>query len=108
MQNEAGTRNKKWHKTDTSGSLSVPPEPETKTAAPAGPRNGGTAFERATSTFEENGYHEGACATTRAATWYACNRATCARPVIPVLKRMFGLSALEAVQAIRTADGGQA
>ncbi len=108
MQNEAGTCQKKWHKTDTSGSLSVLPEPETKTAAPAGPRNGGIAYERASSTFEGNGYHEGACATTRAAIWYARNRATCARPVIPVLKSMFGLSALEAVQAIRTADGGKA
>ncbi len=40
-----------------------------------------------------------------AARWYAEHRADCPHPVIPHLKRMFGLSGAEAVNAIREANG---
>jgi hypothetical protein len=43
----------------------------------------------------------------RAAHWYAENRGNCPRPIVPTLRAMFGLSALEAVQAIREANGVQ-
>jgi len=49
--------------------------------------------------------HETSAVIDVAAQWYAANRQACQRPVIPVLKRMFGLSALEAILAIRAADG---
>jgi hypothetical protein len=77
---------------------------ETKTAAQAGPLNGGGSEYESTS-IAGNGYHNGADAATRAGLWYAENRENCPRPIVPALKRMFGLSALEAVQAIRVANG---
>jgi hypothetical protein len=84
-----------------------PPDAENRTAVPAGPRNGGYGFEKHGSAFEENSYHDQATAATLAVRWYAENRDACARPIIPALRRMFGLSALEAIQAIRVANGVQ-
>lgn len=82
------------------------PTAQTKAAAPAGPRNGGTSCERAASAFNECFYQDDTSAATLAARWYTENRAGCPHPVIPTLRSMFGLSALEAVQAIRIARGG--
>jgi hypothetical protein len=111
VQNEAGTRGKKWHKTDTSGSPSVhaTADPEKQIAAPTGIGNGDIEKGKHSGAFEENSsncsYHGGAKVATHAGRWYAENRDTCPRPIIPALRRMFGLSALEAVQAIRVANG---
>jgi hypothetical protein len=82
-----------------------PPDPETETAAQAGPLNGGNKSEKHSSAFKENSYHETGPAATRAGLWYAENRENCPRPVVPALRLMFDLSALEAVQAIRVANG---
>jgi hypothetical protein len=108
VQNEAGTCQRKWHKTDTRGSPSVRAEAsaEKQTAAQAGPLNGGNGFEKHTGAFNENRYHNRAAAATRAGLWLAENRDNCPRPIVPVLKARFGLTAAEAVQAIRLANGG--
>lgn len=107
MQNEAGTRQQKWHKTDTSSSPSVRTiaGSEKRTAAPTGIGSGGNKSGKHSGTFDGNFYHESGPAAIRAGRWYAENRYTCPRPVVPALRRMFGLSALEAVQAIRVANG---
>ncbi len=39
-----------------------------------------------------------------AAMWFSAHRETCERPVIPNLRARFGLTPLEAVQAIREAN----
>ena len=82
-----------------------PPDAETETAVPAGPRNGGGKSEKHSSAFAETSYHDGASAAMRAGLWYAENRDRCPRPVVPFLRSEFGLSALEAVEAIRLANG---
>lgn len=46
---------------------------------------------------------ESTAAISEAARWYAANRAACDEPVIPALRRRFGLSAHEAVCALREA-----
>ncbi|RWO82546.1 MAG: hypothetical protein EOQ95_27485 [Mesorhizobium sp.] len=43
-----------------------------------------------------------------AAAWYLANSNTCERPIIPALKCRFGLTAHEAVTAIREANGRHA
>lgn len=83
-----------------------PPDPERRTAVQAGPLNGGNESEKHSGAFRENAYHNGTAAATRAGHWYAENRRICPRPIIATLRRMFGLSALEAVQAIRVANEG--
>jgi hypothetical protein len=40
-----------------------------------------------------------------AATWYADNRDACPRPIIPTLADRFGLSSIDAIAAIRLANG---
>ncbi|MER2536851.1 MAG: hypothetical protein ABTQ31_16995 [Rhizobiaceae bacterium] len=107
MQNEAGTCQQKWHKTDTSGSPSVLAisDPEKRTAAPTGIGNGGNRSEKHSGAFCENAYHNGDSAATRAGLWYAENRDACPRPVVPFLRAEFGLSAIQAVEAIRLANG---
>ena len=50
--------------------------------------------------------HEGSAAIDEAAVWYREHRDTCERPVLPALRQRFGLSALEAVIAIREARRG--
>jgi hypothetical protein len=82
-----------------------PPDPEKQTAVQAGPLNGGNAIEKHSGAFEGNSYHIAPDAATRAGRWYAENRANCPRPIVPALRRMFDLSALEAVEAIRVANG---
>ena len=84
-----------------------PLDAETETAAQAGPLNGGDKSEKHSGAFKENSYHAGGPAATHAGLWYAENRYICPRPVVPALRRMFGLSTLEAVQAIRVANGVQ-
>lgn len=39
-----------------------------------------------------------------AAEWYAVHRETCERPIVPTLRKRFGLTPLEVVQAIRDAN----
>ena len=109
MQNEAGTCQEKWHKTDTRRSQYVHATtgPEKKTAAPAGPRNGGNTTKKHSSSFEANSYHNPTDAAICAGQWYAQNRAACTHSIVSTLRRMFGVSALEAVQAIRYANGVQ-
>ncbi|MCV0428378.1 MAG: hypothetical protein K5905_23215 [Roseibium sp.] len=46
MQNETGSREEKWHKTDTRGSASVRGQSEKENAAPDGPRNGITSKQK--------------------------------------------------------------
>jgi hypothetical protein len=108
VQNEAGTCQQKWHKTDTSGSPSVHVTAglEKQIAAPTGIGSGDNTIEKHGSAFEGNSYHNTKDAATRAGLWYAENRETCPRPVVPALRSIFGLSALEAVKAIREANGG--
>lgn len=36
-----------------------------------------------------------------AVAWYAANRDTCPRPIVPHIRRMFGHSARDAVQVLR-------
>ncbi|TYR32084.1 hypothetical protein FY036_13445 [Mesorhizobium microcysteis] len=50
--------------------------------------------------------HESSAAISEAARWYAANRDACERPVIPALRRRFGLTAHEAVTALREAKAG--
>lgn len=109
VQNEAGTHGEKWHKTDTSGSPSVHTiaDPEKQIAAPTGIGSGDNTIEKHSEAFEGNSYHNATAAATRAGLWYAENRENCPKPIIPALRRMFDLSALEAVQAIRVANGVQ-
>lgn len=47
--------------------------------------------------------HENTAAISEAARWYAAHRDQCERPVIPALRRRFGLTAHEAVCALREA-----
>ncbi|TIQ67028.1 MAG: hypothetical protein E5X41_06060 [Mesorhizobium sp.] len=108
MQNGDGTSGKKWHKSDTGSSPSVratPATTQTKTAAQAGTLNGG-ASKYESIADAKLAYHNAASAATCAARWYAENRGNCPHPVVPTLRAMFALSALEAVQAIREANGG--
>ncbi|TPW32738.1 hypothetical protein FJU11_00490 [Pararhizobium mangrovi] len=89
----------------TNIAATAPPACSNKFAVPAGPRNGDTK-EKHASAFEENSYHEAGDAATRAAAWYAANRAVCPRPIVPNLKARFDLTAAQAVEAIRRANGG--
>lgn len=47
--------------------------------------------------------HASTSAIEAAARWYRANRETAERPLIPALRRRFGLTAHEAVQALREA-----
>lgn len=47
--------------------------------------------------------HQSSEAISSAAEWYATNRETAERPIIPALRRRFGLSPLEAIIAVREA-----
>jgi hypothetical protein len=84
VQNEAGTRGKKWHKSDTSGSPSVHAAagPEKQIAAPTGIGSGDNTIEKHSEAFNENCYHGGASGATRAGLWYAENRNVCPRPIV--------------------------
>lgn len=107
--NEAETCRKDWHEFDTRGSLSVHARPsaQTETAVPAGPRNGGKKVSQESSAFEEKPYQKVVPAATVAATWYAENRRTCPRPIVPTLCAKFGLTVVEAVQAIKAVSGAR-
>ncbi|MCB1463142.1 MAG: hypothetical protein KDJ90_12115, partial [Nitratireductor sp.] len=105
VQNGAGTRSEKWHKTDTRDSSFVPVDAQKETAAPTAIGNGG-AIEYRVSNTDENFYHGQTDAATLAARWYAENRETCPRPIVPTLRTMFGLSSAEAVWAVMEATGG--
>lgn len=48
--------------------------------------------------------HESSGSIDEAATWFALNRDRCERPVVPALRRRFGLSAQEAIEALRQAN----
>lgn len=43
-----------------------------------------------------------------AALWYEANRATLTRPAVAMLRDMFSLTARQAIEAIRIANGGGA
>lgn len=47
--------------------------------------------------------HESSAAIAEAAIWYAAHLDTCEHPIVPALRRRFGLSATEAVIAIQEA-----
>lgn len=47
--------------------------------------------------------HQSSEAIGEAATWYREHRDTCERPIVPALKRRFGLTSAEAVFAMREA-----
>jgi hypothetical protein len=47
--------------------------------------------------------HQSSVAIEQAAAWYRDNREAVERPLIPALRRRFGLSAHEAVMALREA-----
>lgn len=47
--------------------------------------------------------HESTAAISEAASWYAANRHLCERPLIPALRRRFGLTAKQACEAIAEA-----
>lgn len=48
--------------------------------------------------------HQSTVAIEQAAAWYRENRATAERPLIPALRRRFGLTAHEAIMALREAN----
>lgn len=50
--------------------------------------------------------HESTASISEAARWYAANRGTCERPIIPALRRRFGQTAHDAVCALREANAG--
>lgn len=52
--------------------------------------------------------HESSAAVDEAAIWYRANRDQVERPVVPALRQRFGLTPLEACQAIREANHGGA
>jgi hypothetical protein len=79
--------------------------PLTSITAPTG-IGSGDKTEKHSGAFEGNSYHSGEPAATIAGRWYRENRDTCPRPVVPALRSMFGLTALQAVHAIREANGG--
>lgn len=47
--------------------------------------------------------HQSSEAIGNAAAWYAANRETCERPIVPALRRRFGLTAAEACAALSEA-----
>ncbi|GAB5460884.1 MAG: hypothetical protein HoeaKO_09750 [Hoeflea alexandrii] len=47
--------------------------------------------------------HQSTEAIGNAATWYAANRDTCEQPIVPALRRRFGLTAAEACAALSEA-----
>ena len=47
--------------------------------------------------------HASSSVIDEAAIWYAANRETCERPIIPALRHRFGLTALQAIAALREA-----
>ncbi|MBB4277252.1 hypothetical protein GGE12_005055 [Rhizobium mongolense] len=51
--------------------------------------------------------HEASEQITVAATWYRQHREECPRPIVPHLRQTFGLSALEACEAIAEANRRQ-
>ncbi|RWO61333.1 hypothetical protein [Mesorhizobium sp.] len=56
--------------------------------------------------LQPNGWRQAATmAICEAAQWYAANRGACERPIIPTLRQRFGLTAHEAVCAIRASSG---
>ncbi len=48
--------------------------------------------------------HQSSASIEQAAAWYRDNRDTAERPLIPALRRRFGLTAHEAVMALREAN----
>ena len=48
--------------------------------------------------------HESTSAVEEAARWYAGNRDACPRPIVPFLRERFGLTAVEACEALRMAQ----
>lgn len=52
--------------------------------------------------------HESSASIDEAAHWLRANRDLAERPIIPALRRRFGLTPLEACQAIREANHGGA
>lgn len=72
---------------------------QSKTAAQAGPLNGGKDKKRIASSFRGSNYYE-------AVSWFKKKRDTCARPIVKTLCRKFNLKPLEACQAVREANGG--
>jgi hypothetical protein len=83
----------------------LPGGSQAETAATTAIVDGGDC-EKHSGAFDENSYHDDVHPTTIAGRWFRDNRAYCGRPVIPTLRAKFGLSALQAVQAIRVANGG--
>jgi hypothetical protein len=47
--------------------------------------------------------HQHCASIDAAASWYEANRETCERPIIPALRRRFGLTPLQAIAAMREA-----
>ncbi|RWD32586.1 MAG: hypothetical protein EOS34_20920 [Mesorhizobium sp.] len=45
--------------------------------------------------------HQSNAAIEIAAAWYGANLATCQHPIIPALRRRFGLTALQAISVLR-------
>lgn len=52
--------------------------------------------------------HESSAAIDEAAHWIRANRHQVQRPIVPALRQRFGLTPLEACQAIREANQGGA
>jgi hypothetical protein len=50
--------------------------------------------------------HETSAVISEAAAWYRDHRYDCERPVVPALRRRFGLTVTEALAAMREARGG--
>lgn len=48
--------------------------------------------------------HESTAAIDEAARWFVANRETCEKPVIPALRRRFGISGVDACRALAEAS----
>lgn len=75
-----------------------------KIAVPNGLGDGDT-LEKQSFTFSENSYHNVGAGAISASRWLADNRGRLPGPVIPTLRRVFGLSTREAVRVIRASAG---
>lgn len=120
VQNDAGTRGKNCHKTDTAKSRFVHADggdvnnavdvPENEDAG-AGciPAGGGFLVEEDSDQLRFENYHAPAAGASdaerieAAAQWYFLHDAACPRPIVPALKDRFALTSGQAVAAITKA-----
>jgi hypothetical protein len=102
VQNEVGTDDTDWHKSDTAGSQSVRNDMglETKTAAPIAVGNGGAVRENIAPSAYPKATEE---AIQSAAIWYSVHRNEIVGSVFPVLRARFSMGYLDCIEVTKRA-----